>query len=347
MTSGEPRTPLLTAAILAIAGFLPAQTPPDFVRDVLPIFQTSCFKCHQDPHADASGRLKKPKGDLRLDGKAWILRGGKGGTILAPGRPDDSELYLRTTLAPDDPDVMPSKGDPLTAEQNETLRRWIAAGASFGDWTGAADGSPKPPETATESADAPAAEPARVAVWRELSNGLRPLSDSAVAKAGGPDARVTPLLDDGPLLRVGFPAHESGVDDRRVAALRPLGDHLAELDLGRTAITDAALDDVARMKRLVRLDLNGTKITDRGLRALRGLAQLRTLNLFGTQVTDAGLGLLAEFPALEVVYLWQSGATPAGIARLRAARPELIVRGAPDLPAPAPADDDQPKRRKR
>jgi hypothetical protein len=39
-------------------------------------------------------------------------------------------------LPPDDLDIMPAEGDPLTAAQIDTLKRWIAEGADFGGWTG-------------------------------------------------------------------------------------------------------------------------------------------------------------------------------------------------------------------
>ena len=48
----------------------------DFEKQILPILKTSCFKCHEKEHED-NGKIKKPKGGLRLDSAAAITKGGK------------------------------------------------------------------------------------------------------------------------------------------------------------------------------------------------------------------------------------------------------------------------------
>ena len=44
---------------------------------------------------------------------------------------DESSLYTLTILDPDDDDIMPPKGDPLSKEQTDLLKVWIEQGA---DW---------------------------------------------------------------------------------------------------------------------------------------------------------------------------------------------------------------------
>ena len=104
-----------------------AQGSVQFARDVWPIFQAKCVTCH-GPEDQFN--------DLRLDSKERILRGGKNGKVVVPGDPDSSPMYVRVSLPSDDLDIMPAEGDPLTAAQVETLRRWIAEGADFGSWSG-------------------------------------------------------------------------------------------------------------------------------------------------------------------------------------------------------------------
>ena len=48
----------------------------DFEKQILPILKESCFKCHEKEHEDG-GKVKKPKGGLRLDGAAVIMKGGQ------------------------------------------------------------------------------------------------------------------------------------------------------------------------------------------------------------------------------------------------------------------------------
>jgi hypothetical protein len=108
-----------------------AQGTVKFDRDVWPILESKCVTCH-GPEDQFN--------DLRLDSKDRILKGGKNGKVVVPGDPAKSSLYSRTALPPDDLDIMPAEGDPLTAAQIDTLKRWVAEGADFGAWTGAGGG---------------------------------------------------------------------------------------------------------------------------------------------------------------------------------------------------------------
>ena len=91
----------------------------DFEWDVRALFQESCIECHGE---------KKQKGELRLDAKTFASKGGHGGSIIVPGKAEESPLYLR--IVSDDPeDRMPPKGKPLTAVQISAIKTWIQAGA--------------------------------------------------------------------------------------------------------------------------------------------------------------------------------------------------------------------------
>lgn len=94
----------------------------DFIREVKPILETACVRCHGAEH---------PKGQLRLDTRAGAEKGGDKAPALIPGQPDKSPLYTSTILAADHEDKMPPKGESLSKAQTEKLRLWIAQGA---DW---------------------------------------------------------------------------------------------------------------------------------------------------------------------------------------------------------------------
>ena len=104
----------------------PAGTGPvDFVRDIRPIFEGRCLKCHGG---------EKPKGKFSLETRAKALTTGENGPNLVAGASARSKLIHAT--AGSDPDfVMPPKGQgqPLSAEQVGTLRAWIDAGAKWPD----------------------------------------------------------------------------------------------------------------------------------------------------------------------------------------------------------------------
>ena len=96
----------------------------DFVKDVYPVFQRSCFECH-----DAA----KHKGGLRLDDREAAFKGGDSGDTIVKGKPDQSELVNRICLPKADRDVMPNRGDKLTKPEIDKIRAWIAAGAPWPD----------------------------------------------------------------------------------------------------------------------------------------------------------------------------------------------------------------------
>ncbi|MGA1607307.1 MAG: c-type cytochrome domain-containing protein [Planctomycetota bacterium] len=332
------------AAWLALAaGSVGAQEaqPPQFERDVLPILQRRCLRCHEAPKTDTAGRTQAPKGGLRLDGRGHFLRGGDGGAVLEPGSLADSEIYQRVILSPDDPDYMPSKGEGMNAREVAILERWIASGAEFGAWQGASDVLPEvvaPPPSPTSLP-----VPPRVQAYRELAEGLGQPPQAQLERLQKLGARVTPILGTGDarLLRVGFPSGATQIERSAIAALAAVRAHLAELDLARTTFDEADLfAELARMTRLVRVDLRETAVRGTALGRLRTLEHLDTLNLFGClELTDDAIPELARLEQLERLHVWQSGLSEKGIARLQKELPNTRVFVAPELPAPRPAEE--------
>ncbi|HET6249675.1 MAG TPA: DUF1553 domain-containing protein [Tepidisphaeraceae bacterium] len=108
----------------AHAADVSASPAVDFVRDIQPIFQNNCYKCHDGA---------KHKGGLRLDSKATAFIGGDSGDAsLVPHDPDHSKIIQ--LVRGDDPNsVMPPKGNRLTAPQIALLTRWISQGAVWPD----------------------------------------------------------------------------------------------------------------------------------------------------------------------------------------------------------------------
>jgi hypothetical protein len=102
----------------------PAVTRPvSFPKDIQPILERSCVKCH---NADLS------MSGFRLDDREHALKGGDRGTDILPGKSGDSRLIhfagrLVSNLA------MPPKGQgaPLTADEVALLRAWIDQGATW------------------------------------------------------------------------------------------------------------------------------------------------------------------------------------------------------------------------
>jgi uncharacterized membrane protein len=92
--------------------------------EVRSIFAHNCYKCHSK---------EKIKGELRLDKKEFVLKGGESGPVINPGHPEESEMIRRLLLPRDDEESMPPKGKSLTEKEIATLQLWIKAGAPWPD----------------------------------------------------------------------------------------------------------------------------------------------------------------------------------------------------------------------
>src|SRR5262249_21016990 len=117
--------PVCLTVLLSCVPLRAAETPRiDFARDVQPIFKSRCYSCHDG---------RKHKASLRLDVRASALRGGESGKpALVPGDSKKSDLIRRVTSTDED-EVMPPRGERLSAAQVKRLRDWIDAGAVWPD----------------------------------------------------------------------------------------------------------------------------------------------------------------------------------------------------------------------
>src|SRR5947207_862621 len=73
-----------------------------YAKDIRPIFEASCFRCHGE---------EKQKGDLRLDSLQAVLKGGEDGKVIVPGASKKSLLVIAAARI-DDETAMPPKPKP-------------------------------------------------------------------------------------------------------------------------------------------------------------------------------------------------------------------------------------------
>jgi uncharacterized protein DUF1553/uncharacterized protein DUF1549/cytochrome c len=92
-----------------------------FESKVRPLLATQCYSCH-------SSKATVVQGNLRLDSRETILRGGHSGPALVPGSPDQSRMIraLRHEVEPH----MPPWGK-LEPEKIAVLEEWIRRGAPW------------------------------------------------------------------------------------------------------------------------------------------------------------------------------------------------------------------------
>jgi hypothetical protein len=118
---------MLGILVLAVAASsaVASETPVDYDRDVRPILSEHCFACHGP---DEAAR----KADLRLDQKADALADRDDGAAVVPGDPESSNLVFRVEVDDSVLRMPPAKfKKPLTREQKDTLRQWVAQGAEW------------------------------------------------------------------------------------------------------------------------------------------------------------------------------------------------------------------------
>jgi WD40 repeat protein len=91
--------------------------PPSFQREVLPILRTACIGCHS---------AANPAGGITLSSWAELLKGGRNGAAIVPGKAGESRLVKMLTGAVK-PQMPPGPG--LKASDIDIIRRWVDAGA--------------------------------------------------------------------------------------------------------------------------------------------------------------------------------------------------------------------------
>ncbi len=327
----EPRAAELDASSEVEYAAAPASQPPattlsTFDEHIAPFFAQNCTACHGE---------SKRKGRLTMHTREGLERGGASGPAFVAGNAGASLLVERMRLPLDDEEHMPPADKPQpSAAQIAMIEAWIAAGAPF-------EGRIELPVAPAVSAPTAQVESARV----EFAPSQRDGSSAAASNSAPPAAALEALRErlahvqsvaqDDPLLWIDFAAPAADIDDAQARALlEPLLEHVAELSLARTKVTDAIGELVARMPRLRRLDLRATAVTDASLAALAGAAELRELVLAQTAVSDAGVEALSKLAKLERVVLWSTRISASGAQALAASRPGLALELG-DAPAAA------------
>lgn len=110
---------ILCASLLA---WNPLFSEVDFSKDIEPIFEQKCSKCHNED---------KQKGGLNLKSKrSSFSEGDSGLPSLVAGSLEKSELWHRITTDDED-EFMPSKGEPLDKAEVAKVKAWIEQGAKW------------------------------------------------------------------------------------------------------------------------------------------------------------------------------------------------------------------------
>ncbi len=114
------------AADVDLTKLPPASDKKDltFEKDIKPIFEAACFKCHG---------AEKQKGKLRLDSLEAALKGGDEGESIIKGKSAESPLVQAIARLDEDLAMPPEKKDgtvdAVSKENIGLIRAWIDQGA--------------------------------------------------------------------------------------------------------------------------------------------------------------------------------------------------------------------------
>ena len=263
---------------------------------VQPLLQARCYNCHGP---------NKQKGKLRLDQQEYILKGGKDGKVIKPGKADESEMIERMLLPMTDEDHMPPKEKKqLTPNEISLVHWWINTGADFNKKIKDLQQTERVKSVLlslqsgssgdeNKSTDVPEALVAKA-------------DDEAINRLKKAGVMVMPVAKNSNYLSVSFFTAGPGADSL-VKQLEPLKKQLVWLKLDNAVITDETMDEISRLSSLTRLQLSNTGITNKGLIKLQSLEQLQSLNLVGTKVTAQGITQLGKLRKLKNLYLYRTG----------------------------------------
>jgi uncharacterized membrane protein len=281
----------LSATIKPIANVQEAQAYTDVIK---PIFETKCYSCHG---------ANKQKGKLRMDDSLKLMKGGKDGIVIEPGKADASEMMKRLLLPVDNDDHMPPKEKPQPSEnQLALIHWWITNGASFN-------------KKVSELSQDDKIKQALIAL-QNVSSEIKQASDLPLTPVAPVDENIIKQLKEKNILVLPVSLssnyvavsciNDTIIDNNDLQLIAQLSKQLVSLKLSGTNITDDGLKTIGQCNNLIKLFLDDTPVTDNGLKNLIALTNLRYLNLVNTKVTAKGISELKSLPKLRSVYLYKT-----------------------------------------
>jgi hypothetical protein len=289
-----------------------------YVDMVQPILNKRCVECHKEG---------KSKGKFRMDSYELLVKGGKEGDGIVPGKALDSNIIYRCELPEDDEEHMPPESKPpIEDHELAVIKWWIDSGADPIKTVAQLDLTEEIRAAISKldlSVDLIAGKSSIVAPVADLPSDKLLKAVSALAKdfPGG----LTFESQASSKLTFTAVSLRNNLNDQVFAKLKSVIPSMVAMDLSSTAITDDSVKLLATAKDLRVLRLSETKISDAALDTLAGLKNLESINLYGTRVTDAGVEKLKSLTHLKRLYLWQTDVSEGMITKLKEALPELEI----------------------
>ncbi|HEY3901592.1 MAG TPA: c-type cytochrome domain-containing protein [Chthoniobacter sp.] len=124
LLSKLPHLPIAALLALPFAAGAATDAPVDYAAKIAPIFEARCVDCHGGDDAD---------GEFSLETYKDLLKGGKAGKAIEPGKAQDSLLVKfiegRSGKEGKNKFMPPGKKEHLSSDEIALIRQWIDAGA--------------------------------------------------------------------------------------------------------------------------------------------------------------------------------------------------------------------------
>ena len=288
---------------------------------VKPILERRCVQCHKE---------SKSKGKFRMDTYDLLVKGGKEGSGLEPGKSADSNILIRMLLPKDDDEHMPPEGKPDIEEHEIAIVKWwIDNGAD--------------PKKSLKEFEVPTE--IKEAIAKLTPGGAVASSDDTETAAhapapAGPDEALKSSVagiskefpgalsfesQESSLLTFTAVSLRGNLDDAGFKKLAAVSPQFVTVDLSATKITDQGVAQLASSQNLRLIRLAETGVTDAVIDTLLKIPSLESVNLYGTKVTDAGVSKLSKLTNLKRLYLWQTAVTPEAIKTLKEKLPACEI----------------------
>ena len=259
-----------------------------FTHMVRPILQAKCMSCHNS---------KKAKGQLVMETKELLLKGGKDGKLWDSTEADFGLLMKRIHLPLETKKHMPPQGKPqLTEDDISILSNWIKSGADF---------KVKVIDLAANSEVRKIAE--RMFPTIETDEYDFAAADESKVKSLNNNYRIVyPLAKNSPALGAEF-FSASQFKPGSLKDLLEVKQQLVSLSLDKMAVKDEDLKTISQFSQLRKLKLSFTDITGATINELTALKELKQLSLSGTAIKADAVKNLSSLKQLTKLFLWNTG----------------------------------------
>lgn len=265
-----------------------------FEAAIAPIFNQKCISCHGPD---------KVKGDLRLDSREYILKGGESGDILKTSSSGDPILLKLIHLPIDHEAHMPPDGKlQLTETEMAILRNWINKGGDFDIGLNELAAE----DSLVELIDEYIATNRKVEIKTDLPD---------LADFNTDYCTVNYLFYGTDQVEVNF-FQGSFYDRETLNKLLLIKDNIVRLNMQNMPLEKEDLDIILQFVNLEKVNLNSTGLTISEIENLKSIGNLKSLAICGIEFNENELDRLLSDSKFTAINVWTDNLNRAQLEKL-------------------------------